>query len=58
MVKAAMKEMIQKTDGIIDYISIADPVDFTELQVIKKGALISLSVRFGKTRLIDNIILK
>ena len=42
----------------IDYVSIADPNTLEELSVLKCPALASLAVRFGKTRLIDNILLE
>jgi pantoate--beta-alanine ligase len=38
-----------------DYISIADPKTLQELEVIEGLALISLAIRIGLTRLIDNI---
>jgi len=41
----------------IDYVSIADPDTLEELSVLNGPALASLAVRFGKTRLIDNILL-
>ena len=41
----------------IEYISISDTETLAELKAIKKSALVSMSVRFGNTRLIDNIIL-
>jgi pantoate--beta-alanine ligase len=41
----------------IEYISIADTNTLEELSKIDRPALASLAVRFGKTRLIDNIIL-
>ncbi len=56
-IKNVMKELIQKTSGSIDYISIADPKTLRELNQIKKETVISLAVYFGKTRLIDNIVL-
>lgn len=42
-----------------DYVSVADPDTLTELDTIdpRRGALASLAVRFGSTRLIDNEIL-
>lgn len=43
--------------AVIDYISIADPQTLEEMEEINCPALISLAVRIGKTRLIDNIIL-
>ena len=41
----------------IDYVSVADPDSLEELGDIDRFALVSLAVRIGKTRLIDNITL-
>jgi pantoate--beta-alanine ligase len=41
----------------IDYVSIANLETLEELDTIEKSALVSLAVRIGKTRLIDNTIL-
>jgi len=41
----------------IDYVSIADTETLREIDQIASATLISMAVRFGKTRLIDNIIL-
>lgn len=41
----------------IDYISIADATTLKEMHHIKPPALVSLAVKIGKTRLIDNIVL-
>lgn len=44
--------------GVPDYVSIADPDTLAELQTVDdRGAVASLAVRFGKTRLIDNLLL-
>jgi len=43
-------------DARIDYAVVVDPKDLTPLTRIKGRCLISLAVRFGKTRLIDNIV--
>jgi pantoate--beta-alanine ligase len=41
-----------------DYVSIADRETLAELQAIgDEGALLSLAVRVGKTRLLDNVVL-
>jgi len=53
MIVTIQKEALAK----IDYISIADSETLAELKKIKKSALVSMAVRFGNTRLIDNIIL-
>jgi pantoate--beta-alanine ligase len=42
----------------IDYVSIADAETLDELDVIDRDALVSLAVRFGTTRLIDNTVLR
>jgi pantoate--beta-alanine ligase len=39
----------------VEYVSCADPGTLRELERIDDGALLSLAVRFGETRLIDNM---
>jgi pantoate--beta-alanine ligase len=41
-----------------EYVSVADPETLDELERIGRGALLSLAVRVGKTRLIDNLLLE
>jgi pantoate--beta-alanine ligase len=41
----------------IDYVSIADANTLEELDLLDRPALVSLAVKMGKTRLIDNILL-
>ena len=41
----------------IDYVSVADPESLQELARIKGKALVSMAVRIGRTRLIDNATL-
>jgi pantoate--beta-alanine ligase len=48
----------QKPLGKIEYISIADALTLEELETIRKPLVISMAVRFGKTRLIDNILVE
>ena len=45
-------------DASIDYVSIADAETLDELVIIDRPALVSLAVRIGKVRLIDNVILR
>ena len=53
-----MKAFIQKQPlADIDYISIADAETLDELDTVSPPALVSLAVRIGKTRLIDNVVL-
>ncbi|NLP40609.1 MAG: pantoate--beta-alanine ligase [Veillonellaceae bacterium] len=40
----------------IDYIGVCDTVTLEDLEQVEDKALIALAVKFGKTRLIDNII--
>jgi len=53
-----MIELIQKQPlATIDYVSVADAETLDELEKVKPPALVSLAVKIGKTRLIDNIVL-
>jgi pantoate--beta-alanine ligase len=42
----------------IDYVSVADPALLEELDTIRDSALFSMAVFFGKTRLIDNLLVE
>lgn len=42
----------------IDYVEILDSKSFENIEFINKDVIIAIAVRFGKTRLIDNIYLK
>ncbi|HID52695.1 MAG TPA: pantoate--beta-alanine ligase [Anaerolineae bacterium] len=42
----------------LDYVSAADPATLQELEEVKEGVLLSTAVFFGKTRLIDNILIE
>jgi pantoate--beta-alanine ligase len=54
---AAMKaELDSEPLAIVDYVSVADPLTLEECDRAGEGALLSLAVRFGHTRLIDNIL--
>jgi pantoate--beta-alanine ligase len=56
-IRQKMTELIQKQPlAKIDYISIADAQTLDELDKVKPPALVSMAVRFGKTRLIDNVV--
>ena len=41
----------------IDYVSVADPSTLEELDNVQGPAMVSVAVRFGKARLIDNVLL-
>jgi pantoate--beta-alanine ligase len=54
-----MLTLIQKQPlAQVDYVSIADAETLDELDRVKPPALVSLAVRIGKTRLIDNVVLE
>ncbi|MBF8267102.1 MAG: Pantothenate synthetase [Dehalococcoidia bacterium] len=57
-IKEAMGRLLQ-TEPLarLEYVSIATPETLEEMEVIQGPALVSLAVRMGKTRLIDNILL-
>jgi pantoate--beta-alanine ligase len=42
----------------VEYVSVADPATLQELERIAGSALVSLAVRLGRTRLIDNVTLE
>jgi len=53
--RARMREEIAKERlATIDYVSVADATTLRELDRVDGPALLSLAVRFGTTRLIDN----
>jgi len=58
IVRQQMASLIQKEPlARIEYISIAHPETLEELTEIDQPVLVSLAVRVGKTRLIDNVTL-
>jgi pantoate--beta-alanine ligase len=48
----------QEPLAVVDYVSIADTETLQELKTISPPALVSMAVRFGTTRLIDNLVLE
>ena len=56
-IRGRMREMIQKEPlATIDYVSIADPETLEEMDEVRTPALVSMAVKIGKTRLIDNVV--
>lgn len=56
-IRTRMRRLIaSQPDARIDYISIADADTLQELATIDRPALLSLAVRVGATRLIDNVV--
>jgi pantoate--beta-alanine ligase len=57
-IRLAMVALINKEPlANIEYISFADNATLKEVHSVKQPTLISMAVKFGKTRLIDNIVL-
>jgi len=56
--RAAMRQVLA-TEPLadVDYVSVADADDLRELERVDRRALVSLAVRFGGVRLIDNEVL-
>jgi pantoate--beta-alanine ligase len=58
-IRQKMADLIKKQPlAKIDYISIGDAETLEELDVVKPPALVSMAVRIGKTRLIDNVVVR
>jgi pantoate--beta-alanine ligase len=55
--RTAMQSMLDREPlAVAQYVSVADPETLGELDRIENGVLLSLAVRIGKTRLIDNFL--
>jgi pantoate--beta-alanine ligase len=58
-VSAELYEMVSAVKGnMIDYISIVNLPTLEDVKEIKGTIMIAMAVYFGKTKLIDNIVLK
>lgn len=59
-IRQAMIKLIEEEPlaEVINYVSIADGKTLEELHKVKPGALVSLAVKIGKPRLIDNTVLE
>lgn len=58
VLRAAMQTVLdQEPLAQTDYVSVADPETLQELARVEDGALLSLAVRIGQVRLIDNLLL-
>jgi pantoate--beta-alanine ligase len=57
--RAAMRgRLAAEPRAQIEYVSVTDPDTLRELGRVDRNALLSMAVRIGKTRLIDNFVLK
>ncbi len=56
--RGVMRDVLtQEPHALVEYVSAADPETLHELNEIQSGVLLSMAVRFGTTRLIDNVLL-
>ncbi len=55
--EAVRVQLAPDAELLVDYVSVADPDTLRELGRIDGRALLSLAVRLGRTRLIDNLVL-
>ncbi|HLF28792.1 MAG TPA: pantoate--beta-alanine ligase [Anaerolineae bacterium] len=59
VLRGAMRSTIEEEPlAVIDYVSAADPTTLLELDRVGDNLLLSLAVRIGKPRLIDNFLLE
>jgi len=55
----AMRKLIEDVPSArVDYIAIVHPETMEEIETIESQALVALAVYIGKTRLIDNMVVK
>lgn len=58
VLRAAMSDVLASESlAAVDYVSVADPETLAELVLVDSQAMVSLAVRIGGTRLIDNVLL-
>jgi pantoate--beta-alanine ligase len=58
-IKAAMRRQIEgRSRGRVDYVEVTDTDELKPVTAVKGEVLVALAVRFGKTRLIDNLVIR
>ena len=57
--RKVMRKMLKQERLVkkIDYVSVADPVSFEDLEIVEESAIALAAVRIGKARLTDNVVL-
>ena len=59
VIKATIRSLIEAVpDTKIDYICVADPETLREMETVAGNVVVLLAVRFGQTRLIDNMVIE
>jgi pantoate--beta-alanine ligase len=54
--QAVRQALTAAPDGVPDYVDVVDPDTFEPVERAAAGTLVVLAVRFGETRLLDNIV--
>lgn len=57
VLKAGIREVIEKTSGTVDYIELVDDESLRPVDRVGQPVLVALAVKFSDTRLIDNTVL-
>lgn len=59
-VVTAIKNEIAKSapDAVIDYVQVVDPATLQDVSTTNRPVLVALAVKFGATRLIDNVLVE
>ena len=57
--RKVMRKMLKQERLVkkVDYVSVADPVSFEDLEIVEEPAIALAAVRIGKARLTDNVVL-
>jgi pantoate--beta-alanine ligase len=57
-VAAAIREVLSAgaPSGIVDYVKVVDPWSLADVEVARPPVLVAVAVKFGRTRLIDNVL--
>nr|WP_323252807.1 bifunctional pantoate--beta-alanine ligase/(d)CMP kinase [Spirulina sp. CCNP1310] len=58
LVEQVRRQLAAIPDAVVDYVELVDPEQLTPLEEVKTAGLLAIAVRFGFTRLIDNITLR
>jgi pantothenate synthetase len=58
-VAEAVRRRIAQEEGIeLQYVAVVDPDTLEDLGTVRDRALVAVAARVGKTRLIDNVLLR
>jgi pantoate--beta-alanine ligase len=52
-----VRSSLENSSGVIEYIELVNPTTLEKVSEAKKGDVILMAVQFGKTRLIDNMVM-